>query len=841
MFISSTLVEMAPEREAAKRAVESMRLIPVMFELGARPHPARSLYRAYLAQSHVFVGLYAQRYGWVAPQETISGLEDEYRLSGGLPRLVYLRDTDAREERLEGLLDRIREDDTVSYKSFADPAELEQLLRNDLAVLLAERFLVPGNPMQSPGRPRLTHQLPRPLTSLIGRERETAQVRQLLDSGTRLVTLIGPGGIGKTRVAVEVAHAVADDGREVAFIPLDVVRDPDAVLPAIGSVLGIGLDGSVPPVDALGRALRDRELLLVLDNMEQVVACAPSVAALLEACPQVAVLATSRAALRVRGEYQVPITPLSMPNGDRADLDQYAAVRLFLERARQARPDLTLDDPADADAVAELTRRLDGIPLALELAAARSNALPPRALLGRVGSALDLSGGAVDVPARQRTLRDTVAWSEELLPGPERNLLAELAVFAAPWTLADAEAVAGPESGDAFDGVADLVDQSLVYPSVSGGGEPRFRMYEAVRAYAGQRQQPSDRQETQDRFIARMARVMTDLDRGYRSPDHARFRSEFRLLWPDVKTALGLALDREQADHVNRLTRAWVGLWMDGRAHEIETLMQRAVDLAERLDPPEHGAILLSAVGLAFNQGDYERAKALIAPVLAGTPLLAEDEELPGTVELYTGYLRAGDGDFAAAERHLSESARLFSLCGPGGRWVEAFSHNGLGSLYALHGDLDSSERELRVSGELGREYGNVAADMQSSVFQAIMSLQTGRVDEASRLLRQAAEVVERYPFYEANAYCVEVAGAVALARGEAVEAARAFGMAQALRDVVGARVWPLAAWQAAVEQAVRSELDDDTYAQEVARGREVNLLTLADVVRRLVSEDSDA
>lgn len=142
VFISSTLVEMAQERVAARRAVESLRLIPVMFELGARPHPARSLYRAYLAQSHIFVGLYAERYGWVAPEESISGLEDEYHLSEGLPRLVYLRTPADREARLEALLDRVREDDTVSYRSFRDSEELERLLRDDLAVVLAERFLV---------------------------------------------------------------------------------------------------------------------------------------------------------------------------------------------------------------------------------------------------------------------------------------------------------------------------------------------------------------------------------------------------------------------------------------------------------------------------------------------------------------------------------------------------------------------------------------------------------------------------------------------------------------------------------------------------------------------------
>ncbi len=251
------------------------------------------------------------------------------------PGLVYLRTPAEREARLEALLDRVREDDTVSYRSFRDSEELERFLRDDLAVGLAERFLVVGDRIEPFARgAEASHQLPRPLTELVGREAETAHVRSLLDGGARLVTLVGPGGIGKTRVALEVAGGVARTGREVAFVPLDAVRDPHAVLPAIGAVLGIGLDGSVPAAETLGRALRNRNLLLVLDNMEQVVECAPEVTAVLQECPDVTVLATSRAGLRIRGEQQVPIGPLTTPNGERGDLDQYTAVRLFLERAR---------------------------------------------------------------------------------------------------------------------------------------------------------------------------------------------------------------------------------------------------------------------------------------------------------------------------------------------------------------------------------------------------------------------------------------------------------------------------------------------------------------------------
>ncbi|MCU0295876.1 MAG: hypothetical protein MUD05_07455, partial [Candidatus Nanopelagicales bacterium] len=354
---------------------------------------------------------------------------------------------------------------------------------------------------------------------------------------------------------------------------------------------------------------------------------------------------------------------------------------------------------------------------------------------------------------------------------------------------------------------------------------------------ARERQDPADAFATQDRLIARMAVVIRELDVGFRSAEHDRWRSEFRLVWPDIKTALELAIEREQAAHATQLSRAWVGMWMDGRVREIEPLMQAAMDLVDRLEPPERGDMLLAGVGLRFNMGDYEAAQALISRIRAGIPLQSEDEELPGTLELYEGYLAAGEGDVESAQRHMQEAVRLLSECGPGGGWIEAFAHNGLGSLYALRGDVAGWRREMQRSGDLGRQYGNVGAQLQSLVFQAAGLVPAGQTDEAKGLLREAADLVQRYPFYEANAYCVEVAGLVALQEGDAPAAARALGMADALREVVGARVWPLLAMlRAGIEQSVRSALDEDAYRREVILGREVDLLTLADVVRGLVS-----
>ncbi|BDZ46057.1 ATP-binding protein [Naasia aerilata] len=324
VFVSSTLKELAAERAVVRTAIERLAAAPVMFELGARPHPPRSLYRAYLEQSDIFVGLYWERYGWVAPDEEVSGLEDEYNLvPEDMPRLVYIKETTGtREPRLNALLDRIRNDDRASFKYFRDPAELGDLLVADLAVLLAERFeesrsreAAQHDPVEpAPDLPRAT--LPAPLTQLLGREREVEHVLQLIRSdGARLVTLTGPGGIGKSRLAIEVAHRMATDYPDgVTFIPLAPVDTAALVPSAVAQALGVRDTGDLPLEQKLVTALRDRNALVVLDNFEQVLAAAPLVTALLEGAPRLTVLVTSRTLLRVAGERSVEVLPLGLPN-----------------------------------------------------------------------------------------------------------------------------------------------------------------------------------------------------------------------------------------------------------------------------------------------------------------------------------------------------------------------------------------------------------------------------------------------------------------------------------------------------------------------------------------------
>src|SRR6266571_4116672 len=498
VFISSTLDELAPERAAAREAISQMRLTPVFFESGARPYPPRELYRAYLGQSDIFVGIYWQRYGWVAPTMQVSGLEDEYQLSGGKPKLIYVKTpAPEREPRLQALLDRICTEDAASYQKFATPEELCEQIANDLALLLTERFT---SPPQAPVPARLA-QSPVPRSRLIDREQERAQTQALLQrEDVGLVTLTGPGGVGKTRVAVQVAADLAPQFADgVAFISLAALTDPTLVVPTVARALGVSQTGDDSLEERLLEYLQPRDVLLVLDNFEQLVAAAPLAAQALELAPQLKLLVTSREPLRVRDEQLVPVPPLALPDPahlpDLEHLSEIPAVALFVERAREARPAFTLTSE-NAAPIVEICQRLDGLPLALELAAAVLSLLSPAALLARLERRLPLlTRGARDLPERQQTLRNTLAWSYDLLVEGEQQLFRLLSVFAGGFTLEAAQAVCLPDAdgtsspvqadeGVVLEQLGQLLDKSLVQTQQGTAGEPRFVMLETIREYA---------------------------------------------------------------------------------------------------------------------------------------------------------------------------------------------------------------------------------------------------------------------------------------------------------------------------------------------------------------------
>src|SRR6266849_3612145 len=332
--------------------------------------------------------------------------------------------------------------------------------------------------------PATIRDLPAQPTPLIGREQQVASARHLLrHPNVRLLTLTGAPGIGKTRLALQVAAELLPDfAGGVCFVPLALIKDPDLVIPTIAHALCVW-EVDRPQLEHLKSCLQEQQLLLLLDNFEQLLSAAPLVAELLSACPDLKILVTSREVLHMRAEHEFPVPPLALPDPnhlpDLAAFSHYAAVALFIQRAQAVKPDFQITN-ANASAIAEICVRLDGLPLAIELAAARVKLLPPQALLARMGQRLAvLTGTSRDVPTRQRTLRNTIAWSYNLLDAAEQRLFRRLSVFVGGCTLQAVEAICSdlPEgSFSVLDSVASLLDKSLLLQVAQEGEEPRLQM-----------------------------------------------------------------------------------------------------------------------------------------------------------------------------------------------------------------------------------------------------------------------------------------------------------------------------------------------------------------------------
>jgi predicted ATPase len=715
VFVSSTLQELAEERAAAKDAVTSLRLAPVMFELGARAHPPRELYRSYLEQSHIFVGIYWQRYGWVAPGETISGLEDEYRLSGRRPKLIYIKaPAPEREPRLEALLARIQEDDQASYKFFATASELRDLLAEDLALLLTERFEAVVAP---PGvESQRGSNLPVPLTPLIGREEELEALRGLFArKEVRLVTLCGPGGVGKSRLALELAKEFSFSGG-VYFVDLAPLTDPGLLGATIAQSLGLRESAEGSAVDALKTSLRDKETLLLLDNFEGIIEGAPLLAELLASCPGLKLLVTSRAVLHLSWEHAFTVEPLALPDlqAPPERLSQYAAVALFVERARALRPDLQFTDE-NLRAIAEICVRLDGLPLAIKLAAARIRLFSPRALLARLAGAAGLkllSGGERDLPERQQTLRQAIAWSYDLLDEGERRLFDRLAVFAGGFTLEAAEAVLAAE--DLLDGLASLIDKSLIRDLTldAPGGGPRYGMLTTIREYALERLQESGELEALRAAHAGYVLALLEGDAPEELLEAEQDNLRAALTWYREK----------RGEEGLRLAAASGPFWLErGLLGEGRGWLEEALTWTAAKTPLRARARFDAGL-LAWRQGDFAAARAHVE---ASVALWRELDNKRGLVLALNGLadLLAEQGDYVRAGALFEESLALsvgenqgaaWTLCGLG---AVAFYRGDLAaararceeSLALAAGDAVTSVRALRLLGDIASLEGDVS------------------------------------------------------------------------------------------------------------------------------------
>lgn len=479
--------------------------------------------------------------------------------------------------------------------------------------------------------------LPTQLTTFLGREAEIGEVLRLLDEG-RLLTLTGPGGTGKTRLAIEAgARALGSYPDGVWFVALGAIAEPDLVAPTIAQELGLPDRGGRDPITRLVDYLRGRRTLLILDNFEQVLAAADVVRSLVGAGDDVAVLVTSRGGLHLYGEREYPVPPLGIPDPAHlpalAALSQYEAVALFVERARAVRPGFSVTNE-NAPAVAEICYRLDGLPLAIELAAARIKLLTPQAILARFADRLSLlAGGARDLPLRQQTLRGAIAWSHDMLDAPDRSLFACLSVFVGAG-LDAVEAVCGPAQpgGDVFDGLGSLVDKSLVRQVEGLASEPRFAMLGTIREFAAEQLTGEAAEDTRRRhaehFAAHAATCAADVMGG----DKRRLLDLLEQEHDNLRAALNWLVETGRAETAMRLCADLWRFWqMRGYLAEGRERTERALAMPHAHEHPEARlAALEAAGGLAYWQSDGTAAERFYTEALelaraAGDPAAEAD------------------------------------------------------------------------------------------------------------------------------------------------------------------------------------------------------------------------
>jgi predicted ATPase len=684
--------------------------------------------------------------------------------------------------------------------------------------------------------------LPVQVSSLIGRDRELEQAAAAL-SRARLVTLTGSGGVGKTRLAVALGERLRDRLAGMVFVPLAAVTDPGQVLADVARAVGASLGGAGSPLQALAEWFGADPWLLILDNLEQVVSAAGDLGELLARCRGVTILATSRTVLGLAAEREYPVPPLPLPDSvpaglaavPLAELAASPAVALFVDRARSVRPGFTLTE-GNAAAVAEICRRLEGLPLAIELAAARIRLLDPAALLARLAASLGTLGtGAVDMPERQRTLRAAVEWSVGLLDDGERSLLEVLAVFTGGWTIEAAAQVAGLAEDRALELLEALARHSLIQLDSTGPG-PRCRMLETVRAFVAERLAARpDAAEVQRRHAGYYRALVERADRPLRGIGQGEWLERLEAEAGNLAAAVHWYLAYEPAPLPHLFRILWPFWYLRDRQADARPWVEELLPAAVSLESQARAELEWAATVTANEVGDDAAALAARRRL---EPLLEEiqDSFLRGICHLGIAWTSPISGDFEGALRELSAS--LEELRGQEEPFYTALAAFTAGAAEIALDRPDGALQHLRMMRELADRFGYTWLTASARLQLGTLAIMQGRPDQARELLDEALDLSLEIRIIRNVTLCLAASAQLAFAEGDPGRAALLAGAAEGLRRRAGFSTWPmLRRGETQLAAQIRQALGDDRFGRAFAAG---SRLTQQEAVAAIRDQPSD-